>query len=99
MDRFRRLAQDALGKPQDAAGISARLDAILALDARPLYPRIACPTLVMGARDDLVMPVWHAEQAAQSIRGAKLVVCDHGGHMFPETRTPEFLAAVLPFLA
>lgn len=98
-ERFQRMAKEALDKPQDAPGIAARLDAILALDSRPLYPRIACPTLVMGAVDDLVMPVWHAQDAARAIPGARLDVAPQGGHMFPETRTADFLARVLPFLA
>ncbi|MCJ0764039.1 alpha/beta fold hydrolase [Variovorax terrae] len=95
--RFTQLAREAA--LQDAQGISQRLDAILAFDARPLYGRIACPTLVLGARDDLVMPIWFARDAARAIRGARLVELDGGGHLFPETRTDEFLGAVLPFLA
>jgi aminoacrylate hydrolase len=54
---------------------------------------------VMGARDDLVMPVWHAEHAARAIPGAHLDVSEGGGHMFPETRTAQFLRAVTRFLA
>ncbi len=98
-DRFARLASAAIAAPHDAEGIAARLDAILAFDARALYPRIACPALVVGARDDLVMPVWHAEAAAAAIPGARLAVLEHGGHLFAETRVPEFLDTVLPFLA
>lgn len=96
--RFARLAADALKAPQDAAGIAARLNAILAFDARPLYPRIACPALVMAARDDQIMPSWFAEEAARLLPDARLVVLDGGGHMFPETRTAEFLRAVGAFL-
>lgn len=98
----RRLHRDrfaAMTAPQDAAGIAARLDAILAFDARLHYPKVACPTLVCGAQDDLVMPIWHARQAAASIRGAKLIEFPSGGHMFPETRTADFLAAVDAFVA
>ena len=84
--------------PQDAEGIAARLNAILAFDARPFYPRIACPTLVMGARDDLIMPFWFAQDAAAAIPQSKLALLESGGHLFCETRTPEFLAEVLPFL-
>jgi aminoacrylate hydrolase len=99
LDRFVRMAADALKAPQDAAGIAARLDAILAFDARPLYARIACPSLVLGARDDLVMPLWHAQDAARMLPDARLETFEDGGHMFPESRTAAFLAAVLGFLA
>lgn len=96
--RLAALALQARQRPQDAHGIAARLEAILAFDARPHYPRITCPSLVVGAQDDLIMPVWFAVEAAQAIPGARLVVLNGGGHMFPESRTTEFLAAALPFL-
>lgn len=92
------LAEQALRCPQDADGIAVRLDAILRFDARPLYPRIGCPTLVVGARDDLVMPFWFAEAAVRAIPGARLALLEHGGHLFAETRSDEFLSLVLPFL-
>lgn len=94
--RFAELASRALG--QDAEGMAARLDAILRFDARPLYGRISCPTLICGARDDLVMPLWFAQDAASAIPGARLVVFEEGGHMFVDTRTDAFLQHVLPFL-
>ncbi len=97
--RFRALAEQALQSAQDAEGIAARLDAILRFDARPLYPRISCPTLVVGARDDLVMPFWFAEAAARAIAGARLATVEHGGHLFAETSSDEFLRLALPFLA
>jgi pimeloyl-ACP methyl ester carboxylesterase len=97
--RFEALARQALAAPQDAAGIAARLDAILDFDARPLYPALRQPTLVVGARDDLVMPLWHAQEAARQIPGARLALLDGGGHLFAETRTSELLDLVLPFLA
>ena len=97
--RFEALALQALSAPQDAEGIAARLDAILAFDARPLYPGLDHPTLVIGARDDLVMPFWHAEEAARLIPGARLEILDGGGHLFAETRTQAFVDLVLPFLA
>ncbi|MGU3495882.1 alpha/beta fold hydrolase [Xanthobacteraceae bacterium A53D] len=98
-ERFDRMAREAMSKPQDAAGMAARLDAILAFDARPFYGRIACPTLVCGARDDLIMPFWFAEAAAQAIPHARLTPFAEGGHMFFDTLTEDFLAAALPFLS
>ena len=97
-ERLEQLVSDAQNRPHDAIGIAGRLDAILAFDARPHYARIQCPTLILGALDDQIMPIWFAQDAAGMVAGAKLVELTHGGHMFPETRTEEFLAAVLPFL-
>jgi aminoacrylate hydrolase len=97
-ERFAQMARQALGKQQDADGIAARLDAILGFDARPWYGRISCPTLVFGARDDLVMPLWFAQDAARAIPHASLVTVEEGGHMFFESQTDEFLKDALPFL-
>ena len=85
--RFARMAEDAVRAPQAAETFAARLDAILAFDARPYYPRIDCRTLVLTAPDDQVMPRWFAEEATGAIPGARLVALDGGGHMMTETRT------------
>jgi aminoacrylate hydrolase len=88
-DLFADLAARALDNPHDPDSIAARLDAILAFDARPYYPRIACPTVVLTTPDDQVMPRWFAEEAAGAIPGARLVILDGGGHMVTETRMEE----------
>ena len=95
---FARLAAEAVQRPQDADEIAHRLDAILAFDARPLFAAIRCATLVIGAKDDQLMPVWFAAEAAAAIDGAEFVEFDAGGHMLPEARTAEFVATVLEFL-
>ncbi|MEP6701674.1 MAG: alpha/beta hydrolase [Betaproteobacteria bacterium] len=95
---FARAAAHAKDHPHDAVAIAARLDAILAFDARGLWPAIKCPTLVMVARDDQIMPAWFGAAAARAITGARLVEFDGGAHMFPESRTEAFLEAVDAFL-
>ena len=95
---FARAAAQAREHPHDAAAIAARLDAILAFDARPLWPAIKCPTLVIVSRDDQIMPAWFGVDAARAIAGARLIEFDGGGHMFPESRTEAFLDAVNAFL-
>ncbi len=97
-DGFARMARDARASPQDPADIARRLDAILAFDARSLWPKIECPTLVVSAGDDQLMPDWFAERTAASIDGAELVEFNSGGHMLPETRREDFTATVLGFL-
>ena len=95
---FARAAARAKAHPHDATAIAARLDAILAFDARGLWPLIGSPTLVMVARDDQIMPAWFGVDAANAIAGARLVEFDGGGHLFPESRTAAFLEAVVGFL-
>ena len=95
---FTRLAVEAPSQPQDPDAFAARLDAILAFDARPLLSAIRCATLVTVATDDQLMPAWFAAEAASGIDAAEFVEFDGGGHMLPETRTAEWLASVLEFL-
>lgn len=95
---FERMAVEALEQPQDADQISARLEAILAFDARELLAAISCPTLAVVAADDQLMPTWFAAEAAARISGAEYIEFDGGGHMLPETRAEELVAAVLAFL-
>ncbi len=95
-EAFERLARNAA--PQDAGGIEARLEAILAFDARPLAPGLACPTLVATAADDQLMPPWFGEKLAALIPGAAHLALEGGGHMLPETRADALAEAVAAFL-
>jgi pimeloyl-ACP methyl ester carboxylesterase len=95
---FTRLAEEAASRPHDAEAFARRLAAILAFDARPLLQTISCPTLVMTARDDQLMPPWFAEEAAAGISNARLVTLDGGGHMLLETRKDKIVDEVTRFL-
>lgn len=97
-DGFSRQALQARDHPQDAPHLARRLDAILAFDARTLWSRVRCPTLVIAALDDQLMPPWFARETAAGIEGAQLREFDDAGHMLPETRTPEFVREVSTFL-
>jgi len=50
-------------------------------DSRPHLASIRCPTLVVAARDDQLMPVEILEELAGGIPGARLEVIDDCGHM------------------
>ena len=95
-EAFEALASNAA--QQDAGGIEARLEAILAFDARPLAPRLACPTLVATAAGDQLMPPWCGAELAALIPGAARLALDGGGHMLPETRAEALADAVMEFL-
>ncbi len=92
---FERLARNAA--PQDADRIEGRLEAILAFDARPLAPDIACPVLIATAADDQLMPPWFGAELAALIPGAAHLALDGGGHMLPETRAGALATAVADF--
>lgn len=51
------------------------------IDSRPHLGKIRCPTLVVAARDDLLMPLEVLKEMADAIPGARLEVIDDCGHM------------------
>ena len=94
-ETFESLARNAA--PQDADRIEGRLEAILAFDARPLAPGLTCPTLVVTAADDQLMPPWFGAELAGLIPGAAHCALEGGGHMLPETRGDALVNAVADF--
>jgi len=51
------------------------------IDSRPHLASIRCPTLVVAARHDALMPLEILEELAHGIRGATLAVIEDSGHM------------------
>jgi pimeloyl-ACP methyl ester carboxylesterase len=51
------------------------------IDSRPHLAAIRCPTLVVAARHDAIMPVEILEELAQAIPGARLEIVEDSGHM------------------
>jgi pimeloyl-ACP methyl ester carboxylesterase len=56
-------------------------------DLEPDLPRITAPTLVIVGRYDPQCPIENSERIAESIPGARLMVCEHSGH-FPFIEEP-----------
>lgn len=69
--------QKASATPQQAQ----RLTQIFwAIDVMPLLPRLRCPTLVLHARRDDLVPFAQGQLLAQQIAGARLVALDSSNH-------------------
>ena len=51
------------------------------IDSRPHLGKIACPTLVVAASEDALMPVELLEELARGIPGATLGIVEDSGHM------------------
>ena len=77
---------------------SERIGALLGFDGTGLPPRIAVPTLVLGAADDLIVPHHHQRETAEAIAGAVFAPLAEGGHFYPQTRQAVFLERTLPFV-
>lgn len=83
-----------LAAPEAAA---ARLRMLLEHDRLDDLQRITAPALVIGADDDMIVPVAHARMIAERIPGATYAELT-GGHFFPRTMTRDFLDLVRGFL-
>jgi len=64
------------------------------VDSRPFLPAIACPTLVLVGREDVLTPVGLAQEMAALIPAAELVVVPECGHL-PSLERPQAVNAAL----
>lgn len=71
-------------------------EAVRGFDVADAVGRIACPTLVVGSRDDRVFGDGAAEELAAAIPGAELLLYDGHGHAVYDT-APDFVAWMLEF--
>jgi pimeloyl-ACP methyl ester carboxylesterase/DNA-binding SARP family transcriptional activator len=68
----------ASGSP---ASIARRTEAVLAIDARDVLPRIQVPTLVLHRAGDRVVPVHYGRYVAAAIPGARYLELDGDDHI------------------
>ena len=81
--------QQALAQPPSDAQvpiIRERIEALLAHDCRDRLPGIAVRSLVLGAEDDMIVPVYLQEERHGVVLDAELHLFDKGGHFYPVTR-------------
>jgi aminoacrylate hydrolase len=94
------LAAAVEGAPATLAPLevtSARIRMLLDFDRSAELSRIAAPTLVIGAREDEMVPLSHSEQIAGLIPSARLEVVS-GAHFFPRTEPADYAARIRDFL-
>ena len=74
------------------------VEASVAQDLAAPLERIRAPTLVVGSTADSLYPLRVAEDMAQRIPGARLVVIEGAGHLSNLERPQEFNRALAGFL-
>jgi aminoacrylate hydrolase len=84
--------------PEATEVVRERIDALLAFDGRALLGRLAMPCLILGARDDLIVPAYLQDEMAARMPHARLEMLDAGGHFFPQTREQAFTGLLTAFL-
>jgi len=78
--------------------LRARIAALLAFDARPDLAALRLPTLIVAARDDVLVPSVMSEELATAISGARLHVAPWGAHAVNVTQPAAFNTLLLGFL-
>ena len=89
---------EAVKQVPPAEILESRIDAILRFDRRADLARIQAPTLVFGARDDIVTPPYYSEELGRLIPDARTVILPQGGHFYPRLFPELFQRVVLEFL-
>ncbi len=85
----------AMGDDVGVQGFISNQTAIIARpDSRPLLAAIRCPTLVLTADQDVLLPPALSEEIAGGIAGAKLVVVPDCGHL-SQPEQPEAVAQAM----
>lgn len=88
----------AAAQSTTASILEARVKAVTSFDGRPYLARIACPTLVLVAKDDILTPLESSEELARGIADAMLQVLPYGGHAASFCEPEGFHKAVTTFL-
>lgn len=76
----------------------SRIRGILKFDRKGELGKIGCPTLVIGARDDITTPAYFSEELGRLIPNAETVILDTGGHFFPLVEGEAFRTHTMAFL-
>ncbi len=82
-----------------AETVEKRIAALVAFDISSRLAEIAAPVLVIGARDDMLVPSRAAEALADGLPNAGLGMPDRGGHACNVTYPDNFNAFILAWLA
>lgn len=83
--------------PQNPAQIDStveRINALLAFDGSAQAGAFAGPVLVQGAKDDMIVPSYLQDELAAAFPKAARHVFADGGHLFPVSRTAEFVSTL-----
>jgi aminoacrylate hydrolase len=88
-----------IGASSPASILDARMRAVLAFDGNKYAERIAAPTIVAVAEDDVLTPVYASHEVAGKVRNSTMHVFPYGGHCASFCDPQPFNHVVSDFLA
>lgn len=83
---------------QGANNLQARIAGLLAFDAHSYLGNLRLPTLIVAARDDVLVPSSMSEALAAAIPGARLHLAAWGAHAINVTEPASFNGVLMGFL-
>lgn len=78
--------------------VQERIDALLNFDRSADLHKIKQPVLILGARDDVLVPAFLQESLGKLISQADIHIFSHGAHFFPVTRTEAFFQTLINWI-
>lgn len=88
----------APASPDARQVVRERIDALRSFDGSGWCASLSMPTLILGARDDMIVPAFLQEELAAAMPGARKTLLDTGGHFFPVSRPDAFTANVAEWI-
>ena len=88
----------AIANPPDVDVMISRIEAILAFDRADQLAEIPHQTLVLSARNDILVPTYMADALAEAIPIAQQVMLERGGHSSNQTTPDAYNKTVLGLL-
>jgi aminoacrylate hydrolase len=98
LDKVMAFEQRSLATVADAGILAQRLDMTLTHDRSADLARIACPSLIVGTRDDATVPFYQSEDLHRAISGSRLAVIEEGGHYSYRRHWQEWTRLINAFL-
>jgi aminoacrylate hydrolase len=74
--------------------VRERIDALLAFDGSADIAALTTPALILGARDDMIVPAFLQAELGGTLPAARMRMLESGGHFFPISRPVEFTTEV-----
>lgn len=96
---YERAITNAPATNEERQVMRERIDALRSFDGSAWSAGLTLPVLILGARDDMVVPAFLQDELAAGLPGARKTMLDTGGHYFPVSRPDAFTANVAEWIS